>query len=365
VLSHHDLNTLLFCTRELYEPATLDQFPARLVSVVRKLVDGEYAVIEEMNVARNRATGLADPPEVRPVDNPALMALFEKNLGAHPLIAHFASTHSQQALTISDFVSRADWMKTELYRDFYTAQGNIEDQLGAFIASRGGLTVATAVGRTRRTFTGRDRQVMTLLQPHIEQAYRNAELLTDLQLSNHALVHELETLGNGVIRLGPGAEVLAINDAARLALEAAFPVWSRRPHRGSLPEPLLAWLAGQMVDHFIPPATASPDFVAPIPAGGRLNARLLRGRRGAVLLMSANRSPDASSADTGRVASLPRRMRQVFDALLQGLSEKQIAERLKLSPHTIHRHVTLLFRRLDVAGRPELMARYVRSIRSR
>lgn len=58
---------------------------------------------------------------------------------------------------------------------------------------------------------------------------------------------------------------------------------------------------------------------------------------------------------------LPPRQRQTLERLLQGDSEKQIAQRLKLSPHTIHSYVKALHKRLDVNSRGELLSQFVLS----
>lgn len=57
--------------------------------------------------------------------------------------------------------------------------------------------------------------------------------------------------------------------------------------------------------------------------------------------------------------NLPPRQRQTLERLLQGDSEKQIALRLKLSPHTIHSYVKALHKRLSVSSRGELLSRFL------
>ena len=57
---------------------------------------------------------------------------------------------------------------------------------------------------------------------------------------------------------------------------------------------------------------------------------------------------------------LSPRMRQTLDRLLAGDSEKEIAARLRLSPHTIHVYVKTLYRRFGVCSRGELFAIFVR-----
>ena len=54
-------------------------------------------------------------------------------------------------------------------------------------------------------------------------------------------------------------------------------------------------------------------------------------------------------------------MRQTLERLLAGDSEKEIAVRLRLSPHTVHVYVKSLYRRFGVCSRGELFARFVRS----
>ena len=54
---------------------------------------------------------------------------------------------------------------------------------------------------------------------------------------------------------------------------------------------------------------------------------------------------------------LPPRLRAVLEALCSGMSEKQIAAELDLSPHTVHDHVKQLHRRFGAQSRGELISR--------
>ena len=46
-----------------------------------------------------------------------------------------------------------------------------------------------------------------------------------------------------------------------------------------------------------------------------------------------------------------RREREVLGLLAEGLTNRQIAERLVVSEHTVHRHVTNILRKLDLPSR--------------
>jgi DNA-binding CsgD family transcriptional regulator len=70
------------------------------------------------------------------------------------------------------------------------------------------------------------------------------------------------------------------------------------------------------------------------------------------------------NADLAIVETLNRRLRQTLEGLVRGLSEKQLADELALSQHTLHGYVKTLYRRLGVSSRGELHARFDRLIRS-
>lgn len=56
-------------------------------------------------------------------------------------------------------------------------------------------------------------------------------------------------------------------------------------------------------------------------------------------------------------ADLPPRLSQTLAELLEGASEKQIALKLELSPHTVHNYVKALHQRFEVSSRGELLAK--------
>lgn len=57
--------------------------------------------------------------------------------------------------------------------------------------------------------------------------------------------------------------------------------------------------------------------------------------------------------------ALSPRLRSVFDQLLTGRSEKQVALALKLRPHTVHTYAKGVYRQFNVNSRAELMSLFV------
>jgi DNA-binding CsgD family transcriptional regulator len=56
---------------------------------------------------------------------------------------------------------------------------------------------------------------------------------------------------------------------------------------------------------------------------------------------------------------LTPRQRRVYERLVAGLSEKQIANEFRISPHTVHVHVRAIYERFGVHSRAELLARHI------
>jgi len=53
---------------------------------------------------------------------------------------------------------------------------------------------------------------------------------------------------------------------------------------------------------------------------------------------------------------LSKAQRRVFELVISGISDKGIAHRLDLSPHTVHNHMRTIFRIFDVHSRAQLLA---------
>ncbi len=71
-------------------------------------------------------------------------------------------------------------------------------------------------------------------------------------------------------------------------------------------------------------------------------------------------------ADRGQKATGPQlttAQRRVYDLLIQGLIEKEVAHRLGISIHTVHDHSKAIYKALSVSTRGEMIARGTRGDR--
>lgn len=77
------------------------------------------------------------------------------------------------------------------------------------------------------------------------------------------------------------------------------------------------------------------------------------------LLWSRDDLPKSFATPNDPLSGLSARRSEVLQHLLDGASEKEIAIQLCRSPHTVHRHVTDLYRHFGVSTRAELLARFI------
>ena len=68
---------------------------------------------------------------------------------------------------------------------------------------------------------------------------------------------------------------------------------------------------------------------------------------------------EGGNGDGDPLAGVTPREREVLVLLAEGLTNRQIAERLVVSEHTVHRHVTNTLRKLDLRSRTAAAAHAV------
>lgn len=68
-----------------------------------------------------------------------------------------------------------------------------------------------------------------------------------------------------------------------------------------------------------------------------------------------------TSPETDPLRKFPAYLRRTLNELERGLSEKEIAAELELSPSTVHSYVKTIMRRCEVRSRAQLMAQFIRS----
>ena len=115
-------------------------------------------------------------------------------------------------------------------------------------------------------------------------------------------------------------------------------------------------------------ARARIDLATALTALGRANAAAPEAAAALHCLLELGAEPEAARArtllrdsDEVPLSALTPRERDVLRLLADGLTNREIAERLVVSHHTVHRHVTNLLRKLGLSSRTAAAAHAVRA----
>lgn len=339
-LSHADLHALLAGLRDLYALDDLAAFPTGVLAVVRPLVPGTLHGYNAVVPGRQTVAAF-DPPDAVPPDRlPELGRTLARCADEHPIIAYYRRTGDGPALKISDFLSRRQFHKLGLYRDFYRPLG-AEYHLAVGLPAPPPLVIGLAVNRDRRDFTERDRAVLELLRPHLLQSYRTVAALTGLR--------QAAAGDSAVIEVDRTGRLRWATDRAHRLLERFFGPRTGAP--ADLPDDLRAWVRLQQASLAAP--DDAPPMLAPLVVelpGCRLLVRFLaagHGRDHALLVL--REAPDAPP--------LTPREAEVLAWVAHGETDAQIAERLGISVRTVQKHLERLYRKLGVGSRTAAVAR--------
>jgi DNA-binding CsgD family transcriptional regulator len=273
---------------------------------------------------------------------PAHVTAFEHHMPSHPILHYFRTHPLGDAVTISEFVSDAQFRSMGIYTDLYQSL-RCERMLAIEVSSEP-LSISVVAFRDRADFSKRDREMLTLLRPHLANAYRNAETLGDNRARLALLQDGWDVAGLGAIELRADNRVRSMTGTARTWLIAYF---GAAEASGRLPEPVLAWLRRD-------PAPASVPLV--VKRGDRrLTLRLVNHNAHRLVLLREQRG--LLSADDLAAVGLARREAEILSWVAIGKTDAEIADILAISPRTVSHTLERIYRKLGVATRTAAAAR--------
>jgi DNA-binding CsgD family transcriptional regulator len=170
-LDAEDLLLALDVVREVQAAPDLDGY-RHAVLRVQELVPCQEIGYNEVDSETGEIFMILDPPESV---IPGLHEGFERNVDDHPVIRHHRETGDGSARAISDFLSEDEFHATGIYKEVYALMG-AEDQLSFILPSPPEMIVGIAMNRTTRGFGDAERELVELVRPHLNQAFRDAQL---------------------------------------------------------------------------------------------------------------------------------------------------------------------------------------------
>ena len=345
-LSPTDLERVLRFVGEIAGVEQLSEFPVRVLEGLGRLIPCDLIGYNEIDPSRGEALMVLDPPSL---DRSGLegQEAFQRLAGQHPVLRYHARTGDGRALKISDFLSRDEFHRLDLYAESFRLIG-AEDQLAVALPSRPSLLIGLAFNRSRRSFSERDRQVLNLVRPHLARAHRHAELRSQLAEMVVLLERLADATDRAIVLLDQSHTVRRAT--SRAATLFAAHLGFRLLMGNRLPAMLEAWIT----------RCGRPDTVEDDQAGGqplvvegghgRLLIRFLpRGEIGEYDALLVEQAPDET--EVGPLSRLSRREREVLSWVSRGKTNPQIAGTLSISAGTVQKHLEHIYDKLGVRTR--------------
>ena len=318
-LSSNELHQVLRVAFDAAEADGRETFASACIDGLHELVPSDIVSYNEFDPSRGHEFVRARPDDWM---TPACLARFRANAHEHPLLNHYRETGDGRALKISDFLDREAFHASALYREFFGPIG-VEHQIALTLPAEPALVIGVAMNRGSSDFHERERTRLNVLRPYLARAHRRV-------LERAESAARLRALERGADELEEGIALVDDDDHV---------VYASRPARALLREFVGSDLGAKLpatIDHL---RTASDR---------RLHVRRLSDGSGVVVLSA--RPPEAASLLT------PREL-EVLASVADGLTDREIAPLLSISPRTVQRHLRNIYAKLGVHTRAAAVAR--------
>ena len=342
-LHQRDLHAVLEIVEELHSYRTPEECEIGMVRSLQRVIGCDSFHMSSIDPARRRARWSSSWSSGQTTFMANVREVFERHMHEHPFLEHW--DHGRVALkpaTLSDLVDQRSWHNTAIYNEIYRPF-HIEHMLGIAVRVSSPRKMHVVAMRGTVDFNDRDRRALDLLAPHLEAAYRYAEVASDLKAQLATLLQGLEVDGSAAIHVSRDRRIRHMSPRAQDLLLAYFHWTDRR----MLPVPIDDWLRRQ--------GTSTDALLAPLRPlvvereGRRLTVQVLRSHGGPFLLLS-ERKLHISPADIASLGLSPRET-EVLAWLAHGKSNAEIADILGLSPATIKHCLERVYGKLDVGTR--------------
>ena len=329
---------------ELYSAQTLETLPRHILDLTPRLIRSDSYAYNETNLARRRFEVLMrpEPEEVGLTDLDGTLA---RLMHQHPMVQHNRGT-DQRALKMSELASQRQFHRLELYDVAYRPARIEYLMTGGFKLSAGDI-VTLGFGRQSRDFNEAETEVLNLLRPHLAQAYRNANAMTQLE-------HREQSLERSANMAAVVVHNLTIENAGPLArrwLATYFPGRNGDRSNDQLPDRIARWLRyWQAVFHrkhselrpCAPLTIEAPD--------GQLNVRLIE-THGDQSMLLLTRELRGDHSERLEQLGLTRREAEVLLWISRGKTSREVGAILSISPTTVDKHVQHVQHKLCVENR--------------
>ena len=341
-LTAGDLRRLHDVVPEIYRLHDRAHFGREVISLIPAVVPCDSCSYNEIDLGRGVNAYISYPDTPRLADHRRIFNLYiHEHPGLNP--ERYAGKKLRGAWKFSDLVHRREFIKLGIYNEYFRPLG-IEDQIGFALAPpdmqrrRG---TAVALNRSRPDFSERERLCLTLLRPHLRQAYANARRFCRMKGDLALFARGAEELNHALVLVDADGAIRHASAEARRVLAESFR--EAAPRNGRLPEDIERWLREQESGRHLRPR--KPFVIQRGPR--RYVVRCIVEPYGRLLLFDLQPPPAPSFAELG----LTPREAEVLWWTCRGKTNADIAAILDVGRRTVEKHLERIFPKLGVETR--------------
>ncbi|HVO55237.1 MAG TPA: helix-turn-helix transcriptional regulator [Solirubrobacterales bacterium] len=312
----------------------LDEFRHGIPGLLRRFVPADVASYNEMDDDPDGSWWISDPfLQITPDQEERFAELAEEN----PVLAYTRRTLDGRPRRISDFLSREEFHRLRLYREFY-GQIAAEYQVALCLPSRPPVVIGLALTRAEEDFSDREVAMLGAARPHLIQAYRNAELAAAREATIAALEASLEDVGTAVIVVDRYGRVDMATPAGRRLIDGRL-----GGDKGRLSADVLARLAARREA-----GTPATEPLLVEDGEEQISLRVLRGPEGGSEMLVIEPEASGLSVPSLQALGLTRRQAEALRWVALGRRGPDVARLMGLSPRTVEKHLQGVYARLGV-----------------
>lgn len=331
-LGHHD--SVLRAIHGVSSVEDLDDFGPTVLAQLEALIPSDQSSFNEVDPLAGRALVVGRPDPITPDQ----LEIWQKWAHQNPSLMHVVRTGDGSARRLSDFLTFEELHELELYKYGYSTIG-VEYQLSAALPAPGPTVLGVALNRGDRDFGDDEVSLLDALRPHLVQAYRHAQLITEHRRALEGVAGALGSEGRAFAVVGQPLAGPALSLLTRHFGDSSE----------GLPRPVQSWLDNELVGfesgglpHLRQPLVSVQD-------GRQLTVRFVPGGRGPDLLWMVEMAPETDATPLQHLG-LSAREAEVLWLLSRGQQTKQIAQTLGISTGTVKKHLEHVYRKLGVSS---------------
>jgi DNA-binding CsgD family transcriptional regulator len=366
-LTLKDSQKLLKGVQSLYTIKNLDTFGRDTLAILAELVPTEASGVAKSNLERLLLTDTSITNSCVDLSlhqvqslSPDFERLVAKNLDEvcvryldqNPFYQNLPLTLNG-AYKFSDFVTRKELHSKEGYQEIMKPIG-VDDRMIVSLYSRDNDKMLTwyFLYRPWESFTERDRLMLNLLQPHLNQAY---QIVIRFQYCHQSVTQLHQSFErSGVICLDDAGQVKLMSSQAATWLQSYFP---SNNNFSQLPEQLHSWVKHQLSQLNRIYDLPSPCLPLCLQQGNRkLTIRLVIDRPGEQYILLLAEEQVISLLAALELIGLSKREAEVLFWIIKGKDTKSIALEIRINYSTVRKHLENIYRKLKVKSQSEAIA---------